>query len=220
MRKYLRINRRRMFKMAQKRINVWQLNCLDLTESIFQELERITMKSLRMIGISLGIALLAVTAAHADTTDTQTFSVLINSGTLSGDTYTGSYTWDASVNTQLTSFNFNLPGWVDATTNNGATLADLGAAFAPYSDGTGLELFYAPAPIGNPDAFAFFGGSGFFTYGTTLVVNGEFADDGSGEVTYGAITSTSSATPEPGTFLLLASGLAAGLGAVRRKLKV
>jgi hypothetical protein len=173
-----------------------------------------------MIGISLGIALLAATVAHADTTDTQTFSVLITAGTLAGDTFNGSYTWDASVSTDLTSFNFNLPGWVDATTNQGATLADLNN---PSSDGVGLDLFYAPAPIGSPDAFAFFGGTGpyadFFTYGTTLVVNGEFSDAGSGEVTYGAITS-SGATPEPGTFLLLASGLAAGFGAVRRKLKV
>jgi hypothetical protein len=172
-----------------------------------------------MIGISLGIALLAATVAHADTTDTQTFSVLITAGTLAGDTFNGSYTWDASVSTDLTSFNFNLPGWVDAV-SGGATLADLGN---PSSDGVGLDLFYAPAPVGNPDAFAFFGGIGgnadFFTYGTTLIVNGEFSDDGQGEVTYGAITS-SGATPEPGTFLLLASGLAAGFGAARRKLKV
>ena len=166
------------------------------------------VNTLRLLTVILTFTLLAAVAASAAPILTDTFTISGLSGPLAGNTYTGSVTWDPSVSLDLISFNTDFPGWA------GAMLSDL--AFAPYfTPPAGIELFYAPAPVGNTNAFAFFGTSPLFTYGTTLVVNNEFTDDGQGTVTWGAITG---GTPEPGTLLLLASGLVGTLGAVRRKL--
>lgn len=93
------------------------------------------------------------------------------------------------------------------------TLAD--AVSPTYSDVGGLDFFYAPAPVGNTDAFAFFGGN-IFTYGTTEEVNSEFGDTGQGAFT---VTPAVAATPEPGSLALLSIGLFGlfGFGLVRRK---
>ena len=166
------------------------------------------LNRLKLLTIVLTFTLLATVAASAAPILTDTFTISGLTGPLAGNTYTGSVTWDPSVSLNLISFNSDFPGWA------GATLADL--AFPPYfTPSAGIELFYAPAPVGNTNAFAFFGTNPLFTYGTTTIVNGQFSDDGQGTVTWGTITG---ATPEPGTLLLLASGLVGALGAVRRKL--
>lgn len=162
-------------------------------------------RPVRLLVLAVALSLCAAVAASADTIDTEPFTISGLSGPLAGNTYTGSITWDTSVSTSLTSFSTDFPGW------SGATLADL--AFAPYYSDPGIELFYAPAPVGNTNAFAFFGSNPLFTYGTTEIVDTAFLDAGQGTVSWGAITST----PEPGISLLLATGLAGVLGAVRRR---
>lgn len=166
------------------------------------------------------IALLALAAAfaaapmQASTIDSETFTIGSVTGPLAGNTYTGSFSWDAS-NNIITAFNTDFPSWTDDVNTYGATLSSF--VFI-YPTLPGLSAFIALAPVGNPDAFAFFGGApSYFTYGDTLVVNNSFADSGDGEVTFGPITG--GPVPEPGTFVFLATGLAAALGAARRRLK-
>ena len=151
-------------------------------------------------------------SARADVTGTDDFTITdIVGGAYAGDTFTGSFSFDATAAatgfTPLLSFATNLPSWV------GGTLAD--AVSPTYSDVGGLDFFYAPAPVGNTDAFAFFGGN-IFTYGTTEEVNGEFGDAGQGAFT---VTPAVAATPEPGSLALLSIGLLGllGFGLVRRK---
>jgi hypothetical protein len=172
----------------------------------------------RLLTVVLAFALFAAVRASAG--ESQSFTLYIDSGTLTGNTYTGSYTWDPAVSDNLTSFTTDYPGWVDAT-ENGATLLDSDFAWA-YSDGTGLMLFFAPGPNGNPDAFSFEGGTGAyadeFDYGSTILAANAFLFNGQGTVDYGPITGT--AVPEPGSFGLLATGLVGALGAIRRKRKV
>jgi len=163
-------------------------------------------RSLRLLALALALSLCAAIAASADTIDTETFTISNLSGPLAGNTYTGSITWDASVSNDLTSFSTNFPGWA------GATLADL--AYTPYYTSPGIELFYAPGPVGNTNAFAFFGADPTFTYGTTVGVNGLFIDAGQGTVTWGAVVDP---IPEPGVLLLLAAGAVGMLAAGRRK---
>ena len=164
---------------------------------------------LRFFTVALAFTLLAAVAVYAAPIYTLTFTISGLSGPLAGNTYTGSVTWDPTVSLNLISFNTDFPGWV------GATLADL--AYAPYFTlPAGIELFHAPAPVGNTNAFAFFGTDPFFAYGTTITVNGEFADDGSGTVTWGSITST----PEPGTLIMFGSGIIALAGVIRRKVNL
>jgi len=164
----------------------------------------------RVVTVVLTFILLAAGAVYAAPINTDTFTISDLSGPLAGNTYTGSVTWDPSVSLNLISFNTDFPGWA------GATLADL--AYAPYfTPPAGIELFYAPPPVGNTNAFAFFGTSPFFSYGTTITVNGDFSDAGQGTVTWGSITGS---TPEPGTWIMFGSGIIALAGTVRRKINL
>ena len=167
------------------------------------------VKTSGRLSVVLAFTLLAVVAVSASPMSTETFSISGLDGPLTGNTYTGSFSWDPTSCCALTAFTSNFPG------ANGITLAQLSAAYTPYATNpAGLEAFYAPAPVGNTNAFGFFGNSPLFTYGTTVTVDNLFVDDGSGTVTYGPITTS----PEPGTLVLLASGLIAAAGAARRRL--
>jgi hypothetical protein len=130
-------------------------------------------------------------------------------GPYAGNTYTGTFTFDATAattgSTDLLSFATTLPSWVGATLSN--------TAFATFSYAGGLELFYAPAPVGNPNAFAL-GCCVGFAYGETIVVNSEFSDYGSGDFS----ETVSSPVPEPSTLLTLGSGLIGLAGLARKRL--
>jgi hypothetical protein len=154
------------------------------------------------------VLLISLFGSIAAFADSETFTIYNLTGPLAGNTYSGSFTWDSSVDNSLTSLSFDFPGWT-------GTLTDL--EFPPYVVGPGIEAFYAPGPIGNSDAFAFFGNdtlAGYpytFAYGTTTIVDGSFNGDGIGSVSYSAAP-----VPEPGIVTLLAGGLLSL--AVRRKL--
>jgi len=169
------------------------------------------MKLLRLVAASLTLCLCAADTAFASPL-TDTFTIFDLSGPLAGNTYTGSFTWDPAVSDNLTAFSTDFPSWVVT----GATLPDF--IFA-YFAGTGIDLAYIPSPTGNPDAFAITLGNIY--YGVTVTpgqgINGSFENVGEGTVTYGPIPG--GATPEPRTFLLLATGLAGMLGAVRRRVR-
>lgn len=166
------------------------------------------MKKTLRLAVVLAFTLLAVVDASAAPMFTETFTLTNVTGPDAGNNYTGSFSWDPTSCCSLTAFTSNFPSAA------GVTLAELSAAFAPYYSNPGLELFYAPAPSGNTNAFAFFGSNPYFTYGTTDIPNNDFFNAGDATVVYGPITGT----PEPGTLVMLASGLVAAAGAVRRRL--
>ena len=80
-------------------------------------------KSLLVMKYMLAAVLLAmalVCSAKADTTDQVTFTVSITTGSKSGDTFKGSFTYDATTlamvgQAPLLSFTFNYPAWAGQT---------------------------------------------------------------------------------------------------------
>jgi len=176
-----------------------------------------------IIAVFLAFALAAAPSAFAD--NTQTFTISMTGGALAGNTYTGSFSWDPTGgNVIINAFSTDFPGWVDATTNYGATINDF---YWKFTDGNGgLVLWYTPSalgqyagnPIGNPADAMYFFSPGYFESGTTEDTL-SFTVWDSGTVAYGTQNPDAPAVPEPGTFLLLASGLSGMLGAIRRKIK-
>ena len=168
------------------------------------------------------LAMALVCSAKADTIDQVTFTVNITSGSKSGDTFTGSFTYDATTlamvgQAPLLSFTFLYPAWAGQTLSS-PFLTDFGGV-----DDDGLPavpaeltgLFFAPPPVGGPDNAFIISGDGFI-YGSTPMAGVDFTHhaDGFGSVTYG--TPGPVTTPEPGSLELIPLGLGALLVMRRR----
>jgi hypothetical protein len=143
--------------------------------------------------------------------DQVNFSVAISSGPQNGLVFTGSYTYNGAILAlnniaPLLSFTFTDPAW------SGNTLTSPGVAAATAVPG-GLNFFFAPG-TGTNDAFGFFGASPLFNYGTTTIVDFQFTVSGTGAAFYSAPIITS--TPEPGSLVLLATGILGFIGLAKR----
>ena len=165
--------------------------------------------------------------AHADAIEQVNFTVNITSGSENGLTFTGSYTFDASLlstNQHILSFSFSDPAY------DGRALSDPAFTFLGptiFGSATGVDIFFSPGTGFFGRAFAICGNAcGLngtnFAYGTTDInEGGAFNDDGFGIVTFGAPITLSGggptgAAPEPGTLILLGSGLLGFVPRIRR----
>ena len=172
-------------------------------------------KSLLIMKYMLAAVLLAtalVCSAKADTTDQVTFTVNITTGSESGDTFTGSFTYDATTLAMTTiapvlSFTFTDPAWAGQTLSSTGLIdhgVDNDGLPAVPAELTGF--FFAPAPVGATDNAFSISGTGFI-YGSTTIVGVDFTHDGLGSVTYG--TPAPVTAPEPSSLALIPLGLGA-----------
>ncbi|HXZ11335.1 MAG TPA: PEP-CTERM sorting domain-containing protein [Candidatus Sulfotelmatobacter sp.] len=165
--------------------------------------------------LALLLTIAMVPAARADETDQVNFTVDVTAGPQVGDTFTGSFTYDATTLgltgiAPLESFTFTDPAWAgQSLSSTGVSTVVPPAAISgpPVS----LFLFFAPG-TGPNDAFSI--DRAVFTTGTTVVVGESFENTGGGTVTYG--TPFAVATPEPSSLLLLGTALP-GLVLLRRR---
>ncbi len=164
-----------------------------------------------MAGIASCYIVGGIKAAQAVNIITEDFSVNLNGVTLNGspllpggpfagNTYTGSFKYDADTlastgSAIATDFSFTFPGFDGVLQNSGL-------AYTPVFNGSELSLFYAPAPVGSARAFGFnfTNLSSAFIYGTTMQIASSYTSDGAGTVTY---TPTPRSTPEPRTISAL-----------------
>jgi hypothetical protein len=163
------------------------------------------------------LAVLAAGAisASATTLDTESFTVTVptGAGQWGGQTFTGSFTWNPTEPGKILSFTSNIPIWTAGSAlPQVVSLVNPPVPTYPYP---GFGLYFDPPEDDQINAFALYGigaGTGTFTYG----IAGDESSFKAGVIKYDPPVSNE--TPEPGTFLLLATGLAGTLGAVRRKL--
>jgi len=156
------------------------------------------------------LAMALVCSAKADTIDQVTFTVNITSGSKSGDTFTGSFTYDATTlamtgSATVLSFTFTAPAWAGQTLSSPGLIdhgVDNDGLPAVPAELTGF--FFAPAPVGAP-AFSISGGG--FIYGSTTIVGLDFTQDGLGSVTYGIPGPVTAV--EPSSLALIPLGLGA-----------
>jgi len=178
------------------------------------------MKARAIITVMACFVFLMIAAGQAKADTTVNFTVTITSGTESGDIFTGSYAYDSS--NQMTSFAFSDPNWDSSSFTNNSDPAwnNTGQGYAYYqlTNPSDWMVWFNKNTQTQDDSFAF-GSANLlpnqFVYGTSTGCGADcFYIDGSGTVSY-----SSTATPEPGTMMLLGTGLFGLLGLMRRRQK-
>jgi hypothetical protein len=165
-------------------------------------------RSIRILTVLLSFVIVPTVFVFADTTETFTITDL--SGPLVGNSYNGSFTYDSGGN--VLSFTTDFPTWNDSFFPEIST---------PLFLANSLYLYFNPGLSASPPVY------GIYIWDPDVLYYGYQDPDGVsldtrgiGTVTYYSSGSTNPPVPEPGSFLLLASGLIGMLGAIHRKLRV
>ena len=170
-------------------------------------------KPICMLAIILTFVFMSAASAFADTTETFTITDL--TGPLAGNTYDGSFTYDSGGS--VLSFTTDFPTWNDSFFSE----PEIGT---PLFVANSLYLYFNPGLSASPPVYGLYIWDPdvlYYGYQVIDLDSGDLALEtrGRGTVTYYSSGSTAPPVPEPGSFLLLATGLAGMLGAVRRKLR-